>query len=90
VRRREKAVESVHEWSAHKARSMTPPQITSAWNRLREQGWLAEEPVADGATLLSCGAPQPRTPAETRRAFRDSPRRRFRARLRPFDALAGS
>jgi hypothetical protein len=38
----EKAAESVHEWSARKARSMTTPQITAAWNRLHEQGWLSE------------------------------------------------
>jgi hypothetical protein len=33
------AVRAVHRWSTRKAQAMTPPQVHSAWDRLREQRW---------------------------------------------------
>lgn len=38
----EKAVQSIHNWSERKCKMFKAEHIRTAWNRLKEQGWLAE------------------------------------------------
>jgi len=38
-------VRAVHGWNEHKRRTFTSPRITSAWERLKSEGWLGPSPA---------------------------------------------
>lgn len=49
----EEAVQGVAQWSDRKRDHFRPEHVRIAWRRLREQGWLNEEPIPPGNPQLS-------------------------------------